>query len=340
MCLFVETRDETIVRACVNHVGVRWVGNDKASFATANVVPVRAVDSALIAAAGDGDRGIVLLSAVDVVRKGVVYSDVVELRGLLVGLSGPRLAVVVRNGGAAVVGIDHPFWMRRIDPEAVIISVRRANKIEGVAAVGRTVDGGVQYVDGVDVSGIGENVMEIPGALCEAVIGIQELPGVAGVVAAEDAAFFGFDDGVDAIPVGSGNRDADATENAGGKAVTFEALPSGTIVAGFIETAARASADCCPGIALRLVESSEQDVRIGRNESEVDGSGLVVLEENFLPRFAAVGGTEDSARFVGAVSVTHRRDEEDVGICRMDDDPGDVSRILEADVRPGLAAIN
>src|SRR5690349_14182417 len=105
--------------------------------------------------------------------------------------------------------------------------------------------------------------MKIPGALREAMGGINKLPGVATIFTAVDAALFGFDDGVDAIGVGAGNGNADAAKNAGRQAVAFETLPGGSVVAGFVEAAAGAAADGGPGIALGFVERSKKNVWIG-----------------------------------------------------------------------------
>ncbi len=37
--------------------------------------------------------------------------------------------------------------------------------------------------------------------------------------------------------------------------------------------------------------------------------------------------------------MAERTDVDDVGILRIDDDPADLARVLQADVRPGRAAI-
>ena len=70
------------------------VRHDKAAFAAASDEPIFASDHAGIAAAGDADIRVVLLRAVDVVRKCIVHSDVVKLRGGLVMLTGPVFAAV------------------------------------------------------------------------------------------------------------------------------------------------------------------------------------------------------------------------------------------------------
>ena len=47
-----------------------------------------------------------------------------------------------------------------------------------------------------------------------------------------------------------------------------------------------------------------------------------------IPRFATVGGAEDSALGVGAVGVAQRGDEDDVRIAGMDDDRAGVARVF------------
>ena len=80
----VVARDQAVVGAGEDDVGIGRIGNNEAAFAAADRVPVLAIDRATIAAAGDGDGGIVLLRAVDVVAETVVGGNVVELRRRLV----------------------------------------------------------------------------------------------------------------------------------------------------------------------------------------------------------------------------------------------------------------
>jgi hypothetical protein len=70
----------------------------------------------------------------------------------------------------------------------VHVAVRRANHLEGAAAIGRAEGAGVVYVNGIGALGVGEDVGVIPGALAEIVVGIGAGPGAAAVVGAENAA--------------------------------------------------------------------------------------------------------------------------------------------------------
>src|SRR5271163_864003 len=112
--------------------------------------------------------------------------------------------------------------------------MRRANKTEAVATIGRAIDGCVQHIDRINIFRIGKNVVEIPGALRIAMISCKKLPGIASVVATVDAAFLRFDDGVNAIAVGARNGHANAAKDAGRKSVPLKPLPSGSIVDGLI----------------------------------------------------------------------------------------------------------
>ena len=58
---------------------------------------------------------------------------------------------------------------------------------------------------------------EVPGPLAQVAAGVDELPVVAAVVGAVQAALLGLDEGVDALAVAGGDGDADAALGAGGR---------------------------------------------------------------------------------------------------------------------------
>src|SRR5581483_6443639 len=94
-----------------------------------------AVNHAIVGAAGDGHGRVVLLCAIDVVLEPVVGIYVVELRGGLRVLRCPGLAAVYADGGAAVIAVDHAQRVRGIDPQRVVVAVRRAQSGERAASV-------------------------------------------------------------------------------------------------------------------------------------------------------------------------------------------------------------
>ena len=129
---------------------------------------------------------------------------------------------------------------------------------------------------------------EIPGALREAVVVGDERPVHAAIVAAIEAAFFGFDERVDDVRIGAGDRNADAAERAFGHAVAFDALPGCAVVVRTIEAIFRAAAVERPGRAPAFPHRGKKNMRIVRIEDDFDAAGAIVEIENFLPGLAAV----------------------------------------------------
>ena len=250
--------DVALIVGGVDDVGIGGIGSDVAGFAAADVIPIGAVDGAVVAAAGDGHGAGVLLRAVDAVGHGGVGDHVIELRGGLIVLARPVLAAIESYGDATVVGGDHAARVAGIDPQAVIVAVRNFNFVEEMAAVGGFESLHVHHVNGVFIARIGDDVHVIPGALPQAVAGIDEVPGFAAVIGAIEAAIgiVGLDQGVDAIGIG-GDGDADAAVGTFGQTVLFKALPGGAAVGRAVEAAARAAVGHAPGSAARLPESGE-----------------------------------------------------------------------------------
>src|SRR5690242_8901209 len=93
-----------------------------------------------------------------------------------------------------------------------------------------------------------------------------------------------------------------------------------------------------------MPDGGVQIARIIGVGGEVNDAGEVVFVESFLPGFAAVGG------FVNATmravlgdredGMADDADDNDVRIARVDEDGGDVARVVEADVRPGGAGVS
>ncbi len=136
----------------------------------------------MIAARGDGNCAVVLLRAVDVVGIPIVGDDVVELRGRLIILPRPGGAAVHAHVRAAVIGVDHAAGIRGIDPQAVMVAMRRGNYGEGFAGIVGAIHAGIEDIHRVRALGIGEDVRVIPGALADATLVIHQAPVVAAVV--------------------------------------------------------------------------------------------------------------------------------------------------------------
>src|SRR5260221_1699691 len=85
---FVEARDKTL-RAGKHNIGIRRVRSYVATLTAANLIPILSADHAFIVIALDGDRGIVLLRAVDVIGPAIIGNYVIGLRCRVVVLRAP-----------------------------------------------------------------------------------------------------------------------------------------------------------------------------------------------------------------------------------------------------------
>ncbi len=116
----------------VDQFGMPPVGNDRARLAArtgAETLPVAGRQ------AGHDHGSVVLLRAVDPVGILVVHRHLVDLGGGLVGLRAPGASAVQRNVGAAVVGLNHELRVARVDPDIVMIAMRRGRGAKALAAV-------------------------------------------------------------------------------------------------------------------------------------------------------------------------------------------------------------
>ena len=186
---------------------------------------------------------------------------------------------------------------------------------------------------------VGPHVGEIPGALAEAVIFVDERPVFAAVVAAIQSALFRFDEGVDHVGIFSGNAHANAAQRAFGHAVAFDTLPGSAVVIRTEQAIFFAAAVQHPRCAIALPHGREKHVWIVRIENDINAAGTIVKIKNLFPIFSAIARAKNSALGIGSVGVAQRGYKNDVWIRRMHDQLADVPRIFQPDIRPGLAAV-
>ena len=91
----------------------------------------------MITPAGDADTAVVLLGSIHPIGFLVVNIHPIELsRGLVVD-GRPGDPAVVGDIGSTVIPLDHSLIIAGINPQIVIVPVRRHDHIEIPAAVGR-----------------------------------------------------------------------------------------------------------------------------------------------------------------------------------------------------------
>src|SRR5260370_21750602 len=180
---------------------------------------------------------------------------------------------------------------------------------------------------------------EIPSTLPQASIFVHANPAFARVIGAIEPAIFGLDQRIDAARIPARNRNPDAAHNVRRQTVTFEALPCAAAVGGFVESAARSAAAQTPGCANHLPQRGKERVGVVGIKHTVNGAGFVVLEQDLLPRGAAIGSAEDPALVIRPVGVAQGRDKNNVRVLGINYNRANGQRIFYSDVLPTLAAI-
>jgi hypothetical protein len=134
-----------------------------------------------------------------------------------------------------------------VNPETVIVAMRRANRAEGLAAVNGAIHAGVENVDRVRRARISKHVRVIESPLAILAVAVHERPVVAAIVGAEEATLVRFNQRPDTVAVGVSHSHANAANRRLGQSVLFQTLPGVATVSAAIETAARATAVHGPG---------------------------------------------------------------------------------------------
>ena len=142
----------------------------------------------MIDPARDRQTRVVLLRSIDVIRIEIVGRQVIELRGRLVVDVAEGVPAVQRDIRAAVIALNHPLVVCRIDPEIVVVAVRRGHGSKCAPAIGAPVQIEVVAVNRLRILGIGRQMGVIPGPREQILIGRNLLPGLSKVVRAIESA--------------------------------------------------------------------------------------------------------------------------------------------------------
>src|SRR6185312_6113741 len=161
----------------------------------------------------------------------------------------------------------------------------------------------------------------------------------AGIIGTVQAATgLGFDQGIDPLRIGRRDRDIAFSE----QAIRQSPAKFGPVVAtvgALVQTAVTRTTDDGPGLALAVPHAGVDDVRVAWLQLEVRGPHAVGNKQHLVPGLATVPRAEDAAFGVVREGVADGRHIDDVGIGRIDVYRGDLARVAQADVLPGLAGI-
>ena len=102
---------------------------------------------------------------------------------------------------------------------------------------------------------------------------------------------------------------------------------------------ARSSAPELPRSPIHLPEGCIQNVRVVRIHNEVNRTGTIITEEDFLPDRTAIGGSEYTTVCTRPERVAERRNVRSLRISRVHSNTPNRMRILQPEMVPGLSTV-
>ena len=153
-------------------------------------MPFAEGDLTVVAPRSNADRTAFLLSAIDIVRKGIVRAHMIELGGRLIVPGGEGLPAIDRDDGALVTRNQQDIRVIGIDPDAMIVIPSRSTAIgiPGHPAIRGSPNDYIRRIDDVFIFRVGLDLGEIIATPPETLVAVQFFPGLPCVVTAIDAA--------------------------------------------------------------------------------------------------------------------------------------------------------
>src|ERR1051326_2016378 len=108
---------------------------------------------------------------------------------------------------------------------------------------------------------------------------------------------------------------------------------------GLPEAGLRTAVDQGVRVPLRLPDCRVEDPRIARVHRDVVGAGALALEQDLVPRVAAVGGAEDTSFGIRPKRMSQCRHVHRVRVFRMNADLADVARVAQTDLLPRATGV-
>ena len=142
-----------------------------------------------------------------------------------------------------------------------------------------------------------------------------------------------------AAPSAGRRRPFDQCIRTVGPAGALQTRPVFTAVNRFPQAAPRTAAVHAACRAPALIRRCVEDLAVGGVHHQIVRAGVVVDLENLFPAPATIRRLVNAAFTAGAEQIAGCRDEHDVGVARIDDDPVDVLRCFQAHAGERLPAV-
>ena len=141
------------------------------------------------------------------------------------------------------------------------------------------------------------------------------------------ANFVGLDDGINNVGIFFVIRNPHPAKRSRGETI-LQLCPIRATVGGFVNTAAWAPTLCrvvaIEAVPLAFVHCHNERFGIGRMHLHFHTAGFVIDVQNFLPRFAAIGGFVQTAFLIRPPQTAQRTHVDDVRILRMNRNTADL----------------
>ena len=296
--------------------------------------------------AGPAPGAVILQPAAHAVRHLHVVVDVVEL-GERKGVHHVPIpsAVATHLPSAVAAVIDVP-WVHRVNPHRLMVTVHVAgDRAEVQAAVLGEVEAARERKDPIRVLRVHADVGVVERAEADVPVGVHGAPRLARVVGTPQLSLvLGLADHVHDIRIARRHSDTDAVHRVARQAQVLvgagEPLPRGSAVHRLPDSGVAGSRLKVPSPAAVRVHPRVDDVAVGWVGRDIGAGRLRIHVQDLLPVRPAVGGLVDAAVLIGAPLAPEDAGVDDVRVLRVDDEARDLVRLLEADVRPVIAAVD
>ena len=331
-------------RSHVNNVGIIRLDSDVPALPRARRVAVSPRDRAFLRRARHRNARVVLLRAVNAVRQLIVHVQMVILPRQLIVDRAPRVAAVKADTGAAVVSVDHPLRVRRIDPQIMIVPVRGRNIFPILAAVNALPHLQIIDVDCVRVLGIRKDVHVIPRPVEQILVIGQLLPVRPAVIRTVNARLVPLR--LDDRPHPPRLRRRDRHTNLPQDPLLRQAWvaadirPTVPAVRRLPQPAVRAAADQFPEVTVYLPYRSIEYAGIVHIQRQVHRPRPLAHMQDALPGGASVSRPVHAALIVRPERMPQRRHIRHVGVARMDADLPNMVAVPQPYVLPRLTAVS
>ncbi len=215
----IRAGDFTAITASIYDIRVAGIDCNITALAAPHIAPVLIGWKTVKRATRQWNGSVILLRAVNSIRKTVIHCCIVNFRGGLIEQAGPRLSIIQGNARPAVAAEDYDFRIFRIDPEIMAVPMRLLYFFKRNATVARPEIVDIQDINLLLIKRICDHMHVVPGPLDETSfdVGVQPLPCLSRVIGTEQSAFCRLHDRPDAIWISRRNCYSNSSDNSLGQ---------------------------------------------------------------------------------------------------------------------------